>query len=161
MAQVPALSPQVAASGMYNTDQRCPACITKPRWHRFWQPLHRGSADLQREGFTKEHACGFSAPEIGGSPPSRTLCSSPSPPYHHRHFNHHWPRNPTGGARTDYTHVIVMDGFLDDVTRQRLLDFLTEPGWTGPEPPLTNWERATCDSAPAMEMDTPGGNLGA
>jgi len=43
-----------------------------------------------------------------------------------------------------------MDGFLDDSTRQQLLDFLTEPGWAGAEPPPSKWERATCDAAPAL-----------
>lgn len=43
----------------------------------------------------------------------------------------------------------MLDGFLDDVTRARLLDFLTEPGWAAPEPPRSKWERATCDVPPA------------
>jgi hypothetical protein len=75
-----------------------------------------------------------------------------------------------GAARTDYTRVIVFDNFLDDATRRELLDFLTAPGWAGPEPPGAQWERATCDAAPdagggggdhALEAAPAGGASGA
>lgn len=33
-----------------------------------------------------------------------------------------------GGMRLDYGHVVVLDDFVDDATRQELLDFITQPG---------------------------------
>lgn len=43
-----------------------------------------------------------------------------------------------------------MDNFLDESTRQGLLDALTGPGWPGgPHPPESLWERRTADAAGA------------
>jgi hypothetical protein len=63
----------------------------------------------------------------------------------------------SGAARVDYSHLVVLDNFLDEPTRQQLLDYITEPGWTSSssdnskhaQPPDTKWEQATCDSADA------------
>lgn len=65
----------------------------------------------------------------------------------------------TGAARVDYSHLVVLDNFLDQPTRQALIDYLTEPGWTtnstctsgggssSSHPPESKWEQATCDAA--------------
>lgn len=42
---------------------------------------------------------------------------------------------------------VVLDNFLDEPTRQGLLEALTAPGWTGQHPPEALWERATADAA--------------
>jgi hypothetical protein len=62
----------------------------------------------------------------------------------------------SGAARVDYSHLVVLDNFLDEPTRQQLLDYITEPGWTNSSgspkhahPPMSKWEQATCDAADA------------
>jgi len=42
---------------------------------------------------------------------------------------------------------VVLDNFLDEPTRQGLLEALTAPGWAGQDPPAALWERATADAA--------------
>jgi hypothetical protein len=44
---------------------------------------------------------------------------------------------------------VVLDNFLDEPTRQGLLDAVTAPGWQGPHPPDTHWARRTADAAQA------------
>jgi hypothetical protein len=62
----------------------------------------------------------------------------------------------SGAARVDYSHLVVLENFLDEPTRQQLLDYITEPGWTSTNsssstqhahPPNSKWEQATCDAA--------------
>jgi probable phosphoglycerate mutase len=61
-----------------------------------------------------------------------------------------------GGARLAYSHVVVLDGFVDDATRRELRAFLIDdPGSSGPAGaaapllPPDRWERRTADMAGA------------
>jgi hypothetical protein len=110
-------------------------------------PAFKISLNLALDGCIVPTADGAHA-RFQPAPWGALVCCTPNTPTSARHPTR--MTNP-GGARTDYTRVIVMDGFLDDATRQQLLDALTEPGWAGPEPPPSSWERATCDAAPAAQ----------
>ncbi|KAK9806407.1 hypothetical protein WJX73_002680 [Symbiochloris irregularis] len=52
------------------------------------------------------------------------------------------------GARVAYSHVAVLDDFIDEPTRSSLLALLTAEGWDHSQgPPERKWERATADGA--------------
>eukprot|EP00879_Flechtneria_rotunda_P012225 GHRR01012767.1.p1 GENE.GHRR01012767.1~~GHRR01012767.1.p1 ORF type:complete len:420 (+),score=129.30 GHRR01012767.1:107-1366(+) len=51
-----------------------------------------------------------------------------------------------GSARVDYSHLVVLDNFIDEPTRLQLLDYLTEPGWYYADPPASKWSRSTSDA---------------
>lgn len=55
---------------------------------------------------------------------------------------------PPQAARISYSHVVVLDDFLDETVRGGLQEAITHPGWdhTG-GPPQDKWERRTCDGA--------------
>lgn len=55
------------------------------------------------------------------------------------HHNHH--------TSSPCAPQVVLDNFLDEPTRQGLMEALTQPGWQGAAPPEAQWERATADAA--------------
>eukprot|EP00803_Ostreobium_quekettii_P005945 evm.model.scf_1775.4 EVM.evm.TU.scf_1775.4 scf_1775:24224-27288(+) len=53
-----------------------------------------------------------------------------------------------GGHRVSWGHVVVLDNFIPDAVREKLLGLITMPGWDHTKgPPLEKWERETCDQA--------------
>lgn len=60
------------------------------------------------------------------------------------------PPHPPPHPPTHTHKQVVLDNFLDESTRQGLLDTLTGPGWPGgPHPPESLWEQRTADAAGA------------
>ncbi|GMH32424.1 hypothetical protein BSKO_00258 [Bryopsis sp. KO-2023] len=51
-------------------------------------------------------------------------------------------------VRFSFGHLVVLDDFIPDSTRQGLLDLITEKDWKATQnPPLAKWEKETCDQA--------------
>jgi hypothetical protein len=51
------------------------------------------------------------------------------------------------GCRVSLSHVVALDGVVDEEMRRRLLEAVTAPGWdeATPTPPAARWERRTAD----------------
>ena len=56
--------------------------------------------------------------------------------------------------RVSTSHVVALDGMIDERMRRRLLERVTEAGWdeSRPEPPSATWERRTTDTAGAVPL---------
>ena len=56
--------------------------------------------------------------------------------------------------RVSTSHVVALDGMVDERMRRRLLERVTEAGWdeSRPEPPSATWERRTTDTPGAVPL---------
>eukprot|EP01024_Parvocaulis_polyphysoides_P031055 TRINITY_DN28152_c0_g1_i1.p1 TRINITY_DN28152_c0_g1~~TRINITY_DN28152_c0_g1_i1.p1 ORF type:complete len:365 (-),score=38.05 TRINITY_DN28152_c0_g1_i1:10-954(-) len=54
------------------------------------------------------------------------------------------------GFRVDEAHIVVLDNFVGNETRQNVLNHITENGWDHTQgPPQSKWEKRTADTAGA------------